>query len=1827
MLKLAGYCLTEQLYDSGNSLIFRGIREKDDLCVILKVLKQEYPNPQELNRYQKEYEIIRKLKIPGAIAAYSQEYHQGTLVLVLEDFGGQSLKQPKEYPLPLGEFFPLAIEITQILGGIHHSNIIHKDINPSNILLNPETGQVKIIDFGISTTFSRENPLSRDPNVLEGTLAYISPEQTGRTNSALDYRTDFYSLGVTFYELLTGRLPFETQDAMELVHCHLAKMPRALGNSKEQVPQVVADIVMKLMAKNPEERYQSALGLRYDLQKCCQQWQERGTVEAFRLGERDITNRFMIPDKIYGRETEVAQLLAAFERVTLSPENRSDKNLLPPDHSTPSSPYNSELLLVAGYSGIGKSSLIKQFRNSLALQQHHFISGKFEQFQRNVPYSAVVAALRVLVEQLLSQSKEQLQQWRTKLLQALGSLGRVIIEVIPEVELIIGSQPAVTKLGATKSQNRFNFVFSKFIQAFCSWQQPLIIFLDDLQWADAASLKLMQIMMADKVSGLLLIGAYRDNEVSPTHPLMLTLENISKQGGIVEQINLTPLNLGQIQQLVAATLQGKMSFVQPLAELILRKTAGNPFFVREFLKTLYEEELITFSYSASSLDDNETVRAGWQWNLAEIEGKNITDNVVELTIAKIQKLRQSSQQVLCLAACVGAHFDLETLVMICDQQALQVREELAVALQADLVYPVGQQAYKFAHDRIQQAAYALINEAEKQAVHLKIGRQLWQNTNTERLFEIVDHLNLGATLAIEAKERHDIAKLNLLAGQKAGSATAYEAAFEYFHNGLALLPSQSWQTHYDLTLSLHSLGAEAAYLKGDWQQQVTLCQVVQQQARKLADKVKVQQVQLQAAMAQNKQLEAWQTALVFLKQLGVEFPQQPGEADLQQAFAEVDLQGKQPLELLQLPEMKDPAKLVAIKILGNVFSAAFQAVPAMFPLIVCRQVSLSIKYGNAAVSAFAYATYGLILCGIKEDFELGYQFGQLALGLLERDNARKVKTRTMQIVYSFLCHWREPLSNTLQPLQEAYKSAWETGDVEYGAYCAAVYWLHKFFLGEELGTLATGMAKYSEAIAQLKQETALNYHQVYYQVVLNLRGQSQQPCLLQGEAYDEVKMLPLHQEANDKTALYYLYFNKAFLHYLFEEYQQAAENITKAKQYLDGVTATLSIPLFYFYDALIQLAQPQSEELLWQVKVNQEKMEQWANRCPSNFLHKFSLVEAQRYHVVGDKSAAIDYYDLAIAQAKENQYLNEEALANELAAKFYFDWGKPRLALDYLKEAYHCYLKWGATAKVQALQTQYPQLQTKPPALSHISNTNITTTSKTLTSQLDLGAVLQASQAISGEIVLPKLLEKLMVILITNAGAQTGYLILETKGRLFIEAAKRIDQQQASILESISLKHNPNLARSIVNYVWHTHKDVVLDNAIAQAQFSNDPYIKNQQPKSILCTPLINQGKLSGILYLENNLTTGAFTSERLQILQLLSGEAAIAIDNARLYNNLEQKVAERTAKLSTTLRELEATQDELIQAEKMAALGQLVAGVAHEINTPLGAIRSSVQYIGDFLAQQLTQLPEFFQSLSEQQQATFLTLLQLSQENTLMVSGRERRKLRKAVTSVLEAEKIAKASNLANLFIDLGIYANIEPFFPVLKESDSEGFLKIVRQFARLQQSTRDINLASDRAAKVVFALKTYAHYDQSGEKRTINILDGINAVLTLYQNHFKQGVKLVCDYQHISPIQCYFDELNQVWTNLIHNAFQAMSNKGTLTITAWQEEEQIKVSITDSGEGIPTEIQSKIFQPFFTTKPPGEGSGLGLDIVKKIVKKHQGEIDFTSIPGKTTFTVSLPV
>jgi len=1773
MMNLAGYEITKQIHESNNSLVYRGLRKQDNQPVILKFLKQDYPMPASLVRYKQEYEITRNLNLESVPKTYSLERYQNSLAIIFEDSGGESLKLwLASQKLTLEEFLSTALKITRALGQIHQHNIIHKDINPSNIIINSTTGIVKIIDFGISTVLTRENPTLKNPNVLEGTLSYISPEQTGRMNRTIDYRTDFYSLGVTFYELLTGQLPCDYSDAMELVHCHIAKQAVPPHEINPEIPKAVSDIVVKLLEKTAEKRYQSAWGIIADLEECLEQLQAKGTIADFAIAQKDITDKFQIPQKLYGREREVETLLAGFERVSNG---------------------TTEIMLVSGYSGIGKSALVQEVYKPITKANGYFIAGKFDQFQRNIPYAAVVKSFQSLVKQLLTESETQLSAWKEKLLAAFGDNGQIIIDVIPDVELIVGKQPLVQELGATEAQNRFNLVFQKFIRVFCSFEHPLVIFLDDLQWADSATLKLLQVMMADEETKyLFLLGAYRDNEVNPTHPLIMTLEALQKQGAIINQITLTPLDLEHIAMLIADTVRRDRGSVILLAELVVGKTQGNPFFVNQFLRTLYEENLLNFNLQ----------QRNWDWNISKIEAVGITDNVVELMVGKLRKMPDSTQQVLRLAACVGNSFDLNTLSIVHEKSTAETFTELVPAIQDGLILATSElgvteeeivqshlviTTYKFLHDRVQQAAYALIEQNSKKTVHLQIGRLLWQNTSPEKraeeIFAIVDHLNLGIEGVGDESERTEIAKLNLIAGQKAKAATAHESALKYLQAGLGLLVDDSWTYQYKLTLALHEEAAETAFLSGDFEVMLRFVERVQNCAKTLLDTVKVYEVQIQAYMGQNRLLEAVNTALQVLKRFGVEFPSQPNPSDIGQALTETAtiLNHLRIEDLVDLPQMTDPYKLAAMRLISSIFAATYMAAPELLPLTVCKQVNLSVQYGNASVSPFAYANYGFLLCGVLGDIDLGYQLGQLALSLVSKLNAQEIKAKTLFIVNIFIRHWKEHLRETLEPFVSVYSSGLETGDLEYGVYGLVLYSWFAYFSGKELTVLEREIAINRDAIHKIKQETSLQYIETYWQATLNLLGKSENPCVLKGEACDEQIRLPLHEQANDRLGVSYIYWNKLLLSYWFENYSEAIENTAIAEKYLDVVVGLPLVPLFHFYDSLVWLAvypaRPESEQntILERVRANQEKMQKWAHHAPMNHLHKFYLVEAERHRVLGEKIEAIEMYDKAIALAKENEYINEEALAHELAAKFYLSWGKETIAQAYMQNAHYSYQLWGAIAKVEDLQEKYPQFLARTSAKTTTQTkvnrtTNApTTTSTNLGDTLDLATVIKASQAISGEIVLSKLLERLMKIAIENAGAEKGFLILEKAGNWAIEAEGSVTEEEVSVLRSHPLNaeaasgERPKLASAIANYVIRTQENVVLNNAAQEGQFTRDPYIAATQPKSILCTPLLHQGKLTGILYLENNLTEGAFTTDRLELLKLLSAQIAISIENAQLYNNvqefnqnLEQLVSDRTHELSNTLDALKATQSKLVESEKMASLGGLVAGVAHEINTPIG--------VGVTVASALAEHTTEFASTYK--------------------SGK-------------------------------------------MKRSELEEFLDIATQ------SSNSLLTNLNQAAALIRSFKEVAVDRSSEERRTFIVRDYLEEILIQLKpklRNSKHSIEIKGDTK--MALDSYPGALSQVVTNLLMNSLihaYEPGESGQIVFDWQQDGEQLSFEYSDDGKGIPPENLSKIFEPFFTTKRGQGGSGLGLHIVYNLVtQKLLGEIECKSEVGVgTKFIIKLPV
>ncbi len=1513
MLEIPKYQIWAKIHESANSRVYRGIHELDNLPVIFKILKKDYPTPEEITRYKLEYEIIRSLPLEGVIRVYDFQQYKNTFLLILEDFGGESLtKIITKKRFTLIEFLKLAVQITKTLSKIHIANIIHKDINPSNIILNLQTQQLKIIDFGISTALLQETLTLKNPTVIEGTLAYMSPEQTGRMNRSLDYRTDFYSLGVTFYQLLTHRLPFESSDALELIHYHLALEAIPPHFVNPEIPTMVSKIVLKLLAKTAEDRYQSAWGIKNDLEECLKQLQQTGRIELFILAQQDIFDKFHISEKLYGRERELETLLAAFERVAGQDNNLSASQV--------------ELMLIAGYSGIGKSVLVQEIYQPITQQRGYFISGKFDQYQRNIPYFAIAQALESLIKQLLTEDEVQLCQWRKNLLAALGSNSRVITQVIPALELILGNQPDVPVLPPTEAQNRFHQVFQNFIHVFTQSQHPLVIFLDDLQWVDNASLKLIKLLATStEKQSLLVMGAYRDNEVNAAHPLIQVVQEIRQGGGVVNQVSLSPLSLPDINQFVADTLHCQPEDCLPLAELVQLKTGGNPFFMNEFLKSLYMEGLVKFHRQTKK----------WQWSIEQIQERGITDNIVDLMALKIQKLNKQTQQVLQLAACIGNSFDLETLAFAAELSQREAAQALGVAIAEGLILPMSNAhksveldvplrgnlppvEYKFVHDRIQQAAYSLIPEAEQRMTHWRVGQCLFQITPPEELeykiFDITNQLNLGRKLIKTQSEQDNLSRLNLMAGEKAKASAAYDAAWEYLQTALDLLRSDRWQTNYDFTLTLYNATTEAAYLSGNFEQVEPLFQEVLDHAKTLLASLKVYDVKIQACVAENKLLEAIQIALQLLQQLGVHLPIQPTSEDVQQALSETASKlANTPIEdLIELQMMSEPEVLAAMQLLATICASAYLAVPPLFLLIVLKMVDLLVEYGNMMLAPFAYAAYGIILCGVVFEIEAGYQFGQLALNLLDCLNAKPIQARTLFAVSNQINVWKIHLKQSLKPLQDCYQIGVEQGDLEFAGYAAMHFCGYSFAVGQPLPELQLHLTSYTQAVKKIKHSAGIHFVEICWQTVLNLIHKVPAPGILSGQVYDEASRLPQIQQTNFHGGLFYFYLNKLFLCYLFDDVNQAIANAVLAQEYLAAMTGSALVAIFQFYDSLCRLAMysdtdaAKQSQLLEQVAENQQKMQLWAHHAPMNYLHKWHLVEAERHRVLGEVVEAMDAYDRAIALARENQYLQEESLANELAAKFHLTKNRMTIAKAYLQEARYGYSRWGATAKVQDLERRYPQLLEVQSQRTETRQFDTTQSTVTQLEALDLETALKASQAIASEILLDKLLAKLMIILIENAGAQTAYLILPTQDGWLIEAMGSIGNEKVAILQSIPLESrsadsNPDLPTTLINYVARTQESIVLDNAAQFGNFQAEPWILQRQSKSILCAPLLNQGKLTGIILLENNLITNAFTPERIEILRLLSTQAAISIDNARLLKqqaelnaSLQAEIAER---------------------------------------------------------------------------------------------------------------------------------------------------------------------------------------------------------------------------------------------------------------------------------------------------------------------------------------------
>jgi len=1517
MVHIPCYNVVQKIYEGKKTIIYSGVRLNDGIPVLLKLLYAEYPNLYDVARLKKEYELNQRIHSNNVVKIYSIEHYEKTPVLILEDFGGESLQKilniSKKFNLI--DFFKIAIKLSQALLDIYNSNIIHKAINPNNIIINMENGIIKLTNFGSASLFSKEINTIDTMMELETTLDYISPEQTGRMNRAIDYRTDFYSLGVLFYKMLTGFLPFNAKDKLGIIHCHLAVQPISPYEIDAAIPKVISDIVMKLMEKMADNRYQSALGLKWDLQKCMDALETAGLIANFKIGQRDISDVFEIPDKLYGRDQEITALKSAFQRI-----NGNTK----------------EAIMVTGYSGIGKSQLVNTIRSSIKKQPGYFISGKFDQFEHDIPYSALIYSFKDLVHQILSENKERVETWKQKLLDALGSNSQIIINVIPEVEKIIGKQQEVIEVPAEETKNRFFKVFKDFVRTFCELQHPLVIFWDDLQWADLSSLKLIEVLMSDfEINNILLIGAYRDNEVYEMHPLRLTLSNIQKENVIVNTIFLKPLDLIYIKQLVAETFHCDLEESNSLAELSQQKTEGNPFFLSQFLYSLYKEQLIWFNREECK----------WQWDLQGIQNAQITDNVVELIAARMSRFSKTTVEILKLASCIGSQFDLDTLSIICKMTFKDTYDNICDTLKEGMVLPTLNtyysidklensipKSYTFLHDRIQQAAYSLIEKEHRKGIHLKIGRLMLSDTDwmeTEgKILDIVNHLNLGIELVCDPSETKQIAKLELLAGRIAKKSTAYDTAYKYLKIGISLIENNGWEKSYELMHSLYVEAAEIACLSGDFQSIEQYTAIALNNSKTVLDKVKLYEIKVIAYTAQNKKLEVLDTALFILKLLGMNFPKNPNMAEVLISLTKTKLMliGKQPDTLFELPQMTNSFLSASLQIMVNMGMSTYMIAPNLFLLITLKAVRLYIKHGNLDSSPVGYAAYGMLLCCIG-DIDSGYKFGNLSLKLLDKFDEKEYKAQTIVLFNLFVNFRKINIKSTLNEFIRAYFIGLETGNINYACTSACLYSISAYYSGENLVDLERKMSEYSEVMHNLKNKEALTTQSIYQQSVLNLLGFSEDTYYLKGKVYDEDKMIPIHLETKDRGTLYSVYINKSILSYLFGEYEKALKNSVMAKQYLDGVSGTLTVPVFYFYNSLMMLATFdqcslfRKKQILCKVSVNQQKMKKYAQYAKMNFLHKFYLVKAEKARVLGKILKAADFYEKAIKLASDNNYIHEEALANELAGKFYISTGNEKIAKIYMEEALYCYTLWGATAKINQLKKLYQQLLN----FHKIDGTCIEDVAVTLEKKitgssmlLDTATIIKATHAISGEIKLEELLKKLVYILLENAGAQKVCYLVKKEGKYIIQAEGNVDGNKIEVMNEIDLDNNRSLPKKIIYYVERSRDSIILDDASVSEKYLNDPYIVDKKPKSIMCMPVLSKGNILGIIYLENSLIEGVFNNERIEILNVISSQLAISLENVTLYTNLEysekqlrkhhdqleELIEKRTAKLRQEIME-----------------------------------------------------------------------------------------------------------------------------------------------------------------------------------------------------------------------------------------------------------------------------------------------------------------------------------
>jgi PAS domain S-box-containing protein len=1419
-----------------------------------------------VERLEHEYALKAELDADWAARPVALTRYNDGMTLVLEDPGGVTLDRLLGRPLEFLQFLRIAIPLAGALRQVHERGLIHKDIKPANILVDAASGGVWLTGFGIASRLPRERQAPAPPEVIAGTLAYMAPEQTGRMNRSVDSRSDLYALGVTLYEMLTGTLPFTASDPMEWVHCHIARQPTPPNERVTGAPGPLSAIVMKLLAKTAEERYQTAGGVEADLRRCLAEWDATGRIGPFPLGAHDVSDRLLIPEKLYGREREIETLLASFDRVMAN--------------GTP------ELVLVSGYSGIGKSSVVNELYKVLVSPRGLFASGKFDQYKRDIPYATLGQAFQSLVRSLLSQSEDELGRWRDALREALGPNGQLIVNLVPELELVIGKQLPVADLPPQEAQNRFQMVFRNFLAVFARKEHPLALFLDDLQWLDAATLELLEHLVThSEVRHLLLVGAYRDNEVSPSHPFLRTLEAIRKAGARIQEVVLAPLGLDDLGQLIADAMHCEPERVRALAQLVQEKTGGNPFFAIQFFTALAEEGLLAF----------DPVTQAWQWNIDRIRAKSYTDNVVDLMAAKLQRFSSTTQEALKQLACLGNVAPIATLALVHGETEEAIHGALWEAVHAGLVFREDD-AYRFLHDRIQQAAYSLVPDEQRADVHLRIGRALLARMTAdelaEHLFDVANQLNRGAARLIDREEKTQVATIDLRAGRKAKASTAYATACVYLVAGMALLDDREWESQYPLTFSVWLERAECELLSGNFEKAEQLIVELLQRGASKVDQAAVYHLKVRFHIMKSEHQQALAGALMCMRLFGIDLPAHPTFEQVQAEYEMVwqTLNGRPIESLIDLPLMTDPELQAAMQVLSALLIPAYFTDFHLFYLLVCRMVNVSMQHGTSGPSAHAYGRLGTILGPVFHRYRDAHRFAKLACDLVEKHSFIAYRAK-VHYAMGWAALWTQPIATAIDFSRTTFRNAIETGDLTFACHGMFQSVAGLLLRNDPLDVVWRESEVALDFVRKAKYADAADIIVSQQRFIATMLGRTAAFSTFSDAQFDEAtfEMQLTGDRISLMIAWYWILKLKA--RFLSGDYPEALAAADKAKALL-WASAHIQLLDYFYYTALTVSALYENasadEQTGWLglLTAHREQLREWADIYPPTFADKHALVAAEIARLEGRDADAMRLYEQAIRSARDHGFVQNEGLAHEVAARFFTARGFDTIAHGCLREARRCYLRWGASGKVRQLEQLHPHLRDATVPASSIATIDAPV------GQLDIGTVLKAAQAVSGEIVLDKLIETLLRIAVEHAGAARGLLILleGNEPRIAAEATTGRGQVEVTLRQTAVLP--AELPESVLHYVMRTRESVIIDDALAQNPFSADDYLRQRHARSVLCLPLVKQAKLIGVLYLENSLASHVFTPARISVLELLASQAAISLENARLYSDLQEREA-----------------------------------------------------------------------------------------------------------------------------------------------------------------------------------------------------------------------------------------------------------------------------------------------------------------------------------------------